>query len=221
MDAALPKTYTLTAAGRRTTLRLMFGAFVLWITAIWLLGDTLHLNLVQPTVAHPCTIGALVRATLQHQPIETGLSGHPCTAATVDQVVPGALLLVMVIALPLMAWNLVEEWSTRYTVTGAGLLYQTVGAIHVLYPWDAIMGLRRVDPQSPEPVDELVIDRNHRVQIRPVVLGWLHRLAFGHARVPLYAGITERDELVARIQRYSQLEPSAVGQGVPTPRRSL
>ncbi|MBA3945192.1 MAG: hypothetical protein H0X37_11590 [Herpetosiphonaceae bacterium] len=217
----MPKTYTLTATGRRTTLSLLLGALVLWVTALWLLGDTLHLTLVHPTVTHPCTVGTLMRATLQHQPIETGFASHPCTAATVDQVVPGALLLVMVIALPLMAWNLVEEWSTRYTVTDAGLLYQTVGPIHVLYPWDAIVGLRRVDPQSVEPVDELVIDRQHRVQIRPLVLGWLHRLAFGLARVPLYAGITERDELVARIQRYSQLKPSAVGQGVPTPRRSL
>src|SRR5947209_17416337 len=106
MDADLPKSYTLTGAGRRTTLTLMAGALVLWVTALWLLGDTLHVTLAQPSVDHPCTIGALGRAVLGHQSIETGLEGHPCTGLTVDQAVPGALLLVMVIALPLMAWNL-------------------------------------------------------------------------------------------------------------------
>lgn len=191
---------------------LMIGAVVLWVTAVWMLGNTLNIS-----YRHlPSTLGPLLQATIQGRPSEGEYIG-----LTTNQMVPAGLLLILVVALPLVMWSLCEEWFTRYTVTEQGLLYQTVGPIAVLYPWDSIRGIRRVDPQSDEPVDELIVDRSGLLQIKSRLLRWLHRVAFGRARVPVYAGVEERNELLARITVYSGLQPATPGQGIETARRSL
>lgn len=211
MQAELPKTYRLTRQGRSLAITLLIGAIVLWITALWMLGNTLNLNLRRL----PDSLYTVLDATLKGQ-----LANEPYKGLTVNQLVPAALLLVLVIAAPLMVWNVCEEWFTRYTVTDQGLLYQTIGRIKVLYRWEAIHGIRPVDPQADEPVDELIVDRDGILQIRSRLLRTLHRLAFGRGRVPIYAGVEDRDELLARISEYSKLEAVAEQPGMRVAHRN-
>ncbi len=178
------KTYRLTARGRRIALSLALGSLLVWGFAIWKLADVLGISYLRL----PGTLRAAV---------EQGL--------TASQIVPAVLLLVLIIAAPLLVWNVVEEWSTSYTVREDGLVYDTVQGISVLYPWSAIKGLRRVDPEADEPVHELIVDQSGICQINSRVLRWLHRQAFGRTRVPIYADVVERDELLNEIVARSGL----------------
>lgn len=184
------KTYRLDPTGRRAALLLGIGALAVWIFAVWKLPAVLGLSYAN-------LVGD-VRDMLSN-----GL--------TVSQIVPGLLLAVIVIAAPLLLWNIAEEWSTTYTVRDDGLLYDTVQGISVLYPWGAIKGLRQVDPEADEPVHELVVDDAGIGQIRSNMLRWLHRQAFGRTRIPLYAHIAERDELMNEIIVRAGLQAAAAG----------
>lgn len=202
MAIELPQTYRLTAAGRRLTLSLMVGAAAVWLFAGWMLGNTLNLS-----YRHlPSTLGPLVSATLRGR-----VEGEAYAGLTAEQALPALLLVVLIIALPLMLWNLCEEWWTRYTVTDDGLLYQTVGGIRMLFPWETIRGVQRVDPESDEPVDEIIVDRAGVLQIKSPLLRWLHRMALGAERVPVYADVEGRDELLAQVQLHSQVLRNEVG----------
>ncbi len=212
MSVALPKTYWLAPAGRRTALVLMAAAAVLWLTAAWLLADTLKINYLRLS----STLGPLVRATFDRPADPQAYAG-----LTAAQAVPAFLMLVLLCGLPLMVWNLLEEWATSYTLTDEGLWYRTLRAVAIFYPWSAIHGLRRVDPEADEPVDELIVDRTAVADIRNPLVRVLHQLAFGRSRVPIYAGVDARDELLDEIRRRSNLQPAPLGQGIETPRRSL
>lgn len=169
------RTYQLSTTGRRIALLLALGASVVWVFALWKLADILDISYLRL----PSTLRTV---------IEQGL--------TANQIVPAILLLVLIIAAPLLMWNVIEEWSTTYTVRDDGLLYDTVQGISVLYPWTAIKGLRRVDPESDEPVHELIVDQAGICQINSRILRWLHRQAFGRNRVPIYAHVVDRDQLL-------------------------
>ncbi|HEX6288734.1 MAG TPA: hypothetical protein VFZ66_06060 [Herpetosiphonaceae bacterium] len=177
------KTYRLNATGRRATLLLMLGALAVWLFTLWKLPDILSTqNVTVSYLRLPSTLGAAIRDGL-----------------TASQVVPALLFGVLIVAAPLLLWNLLEEWSTTYVVRDDGLLYDTVQGISVLYPWTAIKGLRQVDPESNAPVHELIVDDAGICQIRSRVLRWLHRQAFGRSRIPIYAHVADRDELIAAI----------------------
>lgn len=177
------KTYRLNSTGRRATVLLALGALLVWIFALWKLPDVLSSSSVQVSYLHlPSTLSAA---------IEQGLS--------VSQLVPALLLLVLIVAAPLLLWNLLEEWSTTYIVREDGLVYDTVQGISVLYPWTSIKQLRRVDPESAAPVHELIVDRAEVRQIRNLLLRWLHEQAYGRTRIPIYARIDNRDELLHEI----------------------
>ncbi len=182
------KTYRLSTTGRRIALLLALGGGVVWLFAVWKLADVLGISYLHL----PSTLQAVV---------EGGL--------TASQIVPAVLLLVLIIAAPLLVWNVVEEWSTSYTVRDDGLLYDTVQGISVLYPWHAIKGLRRVDPEADEPVHELIVDQAGICQINSRVLRWLHRQAFGRSRVPIYAHVVDRDQLLDEIVARAGLAFSA------------
>lgn len=177
------KTYCLNSTGRWATALLALGALLVWIFALWKLPDVLSSPGAQVSYLHlPSTLGAAIQQGLR-----------------VSQIVPALLLVVLIVAAPLLLWNLLEEWSTRYIVREDGLVYDTVQGISVLYPWTSIKQLRRVDPESAAPVHELIVDRSEVGQIRNLLLRWLHEQAYGRTRIPIYARIDNRDDLLHEI----------------------
>jgi hypothetical protein len=168
----------MTSRGRRLTLILMAATLLIWIFALWALQTALgirYLDLV---------------ATWR----EAAQAGWGASS-----LIPAALLITLAVAAPLLMWSLCEEWTTRYTVAEDGLTYQTLPGIALHYPWSAIREMRTGDDD--DAVGELIVRPGALSQIRNPVARWLHRQAFGDRRVPLYAGVEARDELLNQIVR--------------------
>lgn len=173
------KTYRLSPAGRRTTLVLLVAALLIWAFAIWSFASTLQVSY------HPFKFWPSLQASLA-----AGLG--------VGQVVPALLMLALIIATPLLVWNLLSEWVASYTPTAAGLRFESLG-VDLLYPWGSIATLVSDDDED-EPFDELVLTADPRPQIANPVVRLLHRQAYGARRLPIYPGLAERDELIATIR---------------------
>lgn len=189
------KTYHLSPAGRRLTLVLLIGACAIWGFALWSFQNTLGMS-YNPLIFWP-TLSAS---------IEQGL--------TISQIVPALLMLVLIVATPLLVWNLLEEWSARYTPTAEGLQFEALG-VRVVYPWHAIHALRTIDADSDDAIDELVIDGDYTRQIGNPLLRFLHAQAYGRHTLPLYPGLEGRDELLAEIRQQAPLVEASdtVGSG--------
>lgn len=177
------KTYRLSAAGRRTTVILLIGAVIIWGFALWSFRSTLQISY------NP----------LQFWP---SLSASVAAGLSISQLVPALLMLVLIVTTPLLFWNLLEEWGAAYTPTEQGLRFESLG-IALTYPWSAITAIRRSDDDSDEPVDELLIEGNQSSQITNPVLRFLHNQAYGRDRLPIYAGLAERDQLISEIRHHA------------------
>lgn len=187
------KTYRLSSAGRRTALVLLIGALIIWVFALWNFRNTIA------TSSDPNA--GLLEALREN--IDRGLS--------VGQVIPALLMLVLIVATPLVVWNILEEWGASYTPTDDGLRFTSLG-VTLTYPWNGIIGIRRLDDDTDEPLDEVLLDADHTTQIKNPVLRWLHGQAYGRRRLPLYAGLEDRDALLEEIRLRSGLhdiEPAA------------
>jgi hypothetical protein len=180
------KSYRLSPAGRRVALVLLISALIIWAFALWVFQTTLGISY------NPVAFWGSLRAS-----IEAGLS--------ISQIVPALLMLVLIIATPLVIWNLLEEWAATYTPTDNGLRFESLG-VALTYPWDGITRLRRNSDDADEPTDELVLRGDYTGQIRNPLMRFLHGQAYGRQRLPIYAGLAERDELLAEIRRRSGLE---------------
>jgi hypothetical protein len=192
------KTYRLTPRGRRTTTILLAGALAIWGFSVWSFRSTLDIS-YNPR---------LFLSTLSDS-IEQGLS--------ISQIVPALLMLVLIVATPLLVWNLLEEYSASYTPTDEGLRFESLMGIAITYPWDSIQAIRRLDDDQDDPVDELVIAGDYTHHIRNPVVRFLHSQAYGHGKVPVYAGIQERDALLAEIQQRAVLKNETVSPSEVTP----
>jgi len=177
------KTYRISPAGRRTAIILLAGALIIWVFAIATFGATLGIS-YNPVIFW----GTLSKS------IEQGLS--------ISQIVPALLMLVLIVATPLVIWNILEEWAAAYTPAEDGLRFVALG-IRLTYPWAGVAAIRRVDEDSDEPVDELALKENYTGQIRNPLLRFLHAQAYGRTKLPIYAGVADRDELLAEIRRHS------------------
>ncbi len=113
------------------------------------------------------------------------------------QLIPGGLLLLVLVAAPLLLWGLWQEWTTSYTVDAEGLTYRTGAGVVLRYPWSAIRSVRTED--GDEAITNVYVQAGGERAIRNPLVRWLHRTAIGVDRIPIYAGVEERDELVARI----------------------
>jgi hypothetical protein len=177
------KTYRTSPAGRRTIIILLIGALIIWAFAIWTFRSTLGISY------NPLLFWGTLQAS-----INSGLA--------IGQIVPALLMLVLIIATPLVIWNLLEEWAAAYTPTEAGLRYESLG-IALTIPWETISGARRIDGDSEEPFDELLLTADPGAQIANPALRFLHGQAYGRRKLPLYAGIEAREELLAEIMRHT------------------
>jgi hypothetical protein len=180
-------TYRLSAAGRRMALVLLVGALLIWAFALWSLSSTLKISY----------------SPLQFWPsLQRSLSD----GLTLGQVLPALLLIVLIIATPLLIWNLLEEWAAAYTTGQSGLRFESLG-ITIDMPWSAVRGLRPADVDGDEPLDELLLAEDVAAQIANPALRFLHRQAHGPRRLPIYAGLEARADLIATIRR--SIEPLA------------
>jgi hypothetical protein len=175
------KTYRISSSGRRTAVILLAGALIIWAFALWTFRSTLGISY------NPIEFWGTLRTS-----IEQGLS--------VSQVVPALLMLVLIVATPLVVWNILEEWAAAYTPAEDGLRFASLG-VALTYPWTGIGAIRRVDEDSDEPIDELILNEDYTRQIRNPILRFLHAQAYGRTKLPLYAGLEDRDELLDEIRR--------------------
>ena len=192
------KTYRISPSGRRTALILLVGALIIWIFAIWTFGSTLGISY------NPAAFWGTLRAS-----IEQGLS--------ISQLVPALLMLVLIVATPLVIWNICEELAAAYSPADDGLHFTALG-VKLIVPWAGISAIRLVDEDSDEPMDELVLNQDYTGQVRNRLLRFLHAQAYGRTRLPIYAGVEDRDELLAEIRQRAglNLENTSVQAAEPT-----
>jgi hypothetical protein len=183
------KTYRLSPSGRRTALILLVGALIIWAFALWTFRRTLGISY------NPLLFWSSLRAAIQ------GQSGQ---GLSIGQIVPALLMLVLIVATPLVIWNILEEWAAAYTPTDAGLRFASLG-VDLTYPWVGIGAIRRVDDDADEPMDELLLREDYTRQIRNPLLRFLHGQAYGRTKLPLYAGLQDRDELLNEIRQRASL----------------
>jgi len=195
------KTYRLSSAGRRTALILLIGALIIWAFALWTFRSTLGISY------NPLQFWASLRAAIQSDNGQ-GLS--------IGQIVPALLMLVLIVATPLVIWNILEEWAAAYTPTEDGLRFVSLG-VDLIYPWAGIDSVRRVDDDADEPLDELLLREDYTRQIRNPLLRFLHGHAYGRKKLPLYAGLQDRDELLDEIRRRAGLEDQGQTPGIANP----
>jgi hypothetical protein len=184
------KTYHISPSGRRTAIILLVGALIIWAFALWTFRSTLDISY------NPIEFWGTLRASL-----ERGLS--------ISQIVPALLMLVLIVATPLVVWNILEEWAAAYTPLEEGLRFASLG-IALTYPWAGIGAIRRVDEDSDEPIDEILLKEDYTGQIRNPVLRFLHGQAYGRRKLPLYAGLEDRDELLAEIRQRAGLREAVI-----------
>jgi len=177
------KTYRISSSGRRTALILLVGALIIWIFALWTFGSTLGIN--------PLAFWGTLRAS-----IEQGLS--------ISQLVPALLMLVLIVATPLVIWNICEELAAAYTPADDGLRFTALG-VKLIVPWAGISAIRHVDEDSDEPMDELILREDYTGQIRNPLLRFLHAQAYGRTKLPIYAGVADRGDLLAMVHQYAEL----------------
>jgi hypothetical protein len=175
------QSYHLSSAGRRTSLILLICALLIWGFAIWAFRNSLGAG--QPDSPSPLGV----------------LGVNLAQGLTIGQIVPALLMLVLIVATPLVIWNILEEWDARYTVADDGLRFESLG-VRVTYPWDGIAAVRSLDDDADDPTDELVLREDYTGQIGNPLLRFLHRQAYGRRRLPIYAGLERRDELLAAIR---------------------
>ncbi len=174
------KTYRLTRQGRLLTLSLIAAVLLLWVFALLSLPGVVGLDIRDLRASFPSAMG-------------DGLG--------VGEVIPAAILGAMLVAAPVVLAALIEEWSARYSITDDALLYRTLPGIALRAPWQAIRELRLTE--SEEPVADVMVPPETLGAIRNPLLRTLHRWAIGDQRIPIYAGVEQRDELLAEIARRS------------------
>jgi hypothetical protein len=189
------KTYRISPSGRRTAIILLIGALIIWAFALWTFSSTLGISY------NPIQFWGTLR-----QSVEQGLS--------ISQLVPALLMLVLIVATPLVIWNILEELGAAYTPADDGLRFSSLG-VRLTYPWPGVGAINRVDEDSDEPMDELVLKEDYTGQIRNPLLRFLHAQAYGRTKLPIYAGVEQRDELLAEIRQRASLaaEPGNGEQG--------
>jgi hypothetical protein len=159
---------------------------LIWVFALWTLRITLA------TSSDPSA--GLFQALQEN--LDRGLS--------VGQVIPALLMVVLLIATPLVLWNILEEWGAQYTLTDAGLRFTSLG-IALNCSWDRITGIRRLGDDADDPLDAIMVSDDLSSQIKNPLVRWLHCQACGAQRLLIYPGVEDRDDLLQEIRVRSGL----------------
>ncbi|WP_298817241.1 hypothetical protein [Chloroflexus sp.] len=194
----MSRVYLLSPVGRRDNLLMIVAAMLLWLLALWSFSNTLQLSL------HP----------LQFWHDLLRISAQP---PVIEQVVPALFLLVLIVATPLLVWNLIVEWGAAFTIDDEGLRYEAIG-VRLLCRWNDVLGARPLPA-----VDDEVIVISCRIDPADAIVNparrWLHRMAHGRQRLVIGTGVERRAELVSMIEQAiahtsaeaGQLERAPVG----------
>ncbi|MEF3274108.1 MAG: hypothetical protein K6356_06840 [Chloroflexus sp.] len=176
----MSQVYLLSPSGRRDNLLMIAVAMLLWLLALWSFSSTLQLSL------HPLQFWSDVWRVLAQPPV-------------VEQVVPALLLLVLMVATPLVIWNLIVEWGAAFILDDEGLRYEAMG-VRLLCPWSDVI---RVHPHPVTEEDLVVVycRRDPAAAIANPVRRWLHWQAHGRQRLVIGPGFERRAELVATIEQ--------------------
>lgn len=192
------KTYRLSRAGRRMAYILLAGAVLVWLFALWTLKNTLDIGL------RPENLGPSLR-NLAHR--LTGAEG--AQPLTPEEAIPSLVMLVLLVVVPLLIWNIIEEMRAAFTVGADGVTFRSVG-VELSYPWAEVETLRPVDEEADEPLYELVLSASRLSSIRNPLARFLHWQAYGRRKLPLYGGLQDREDLLADIQAgIASVEPPA------------
>ena len=168
-------TYRLTTAGRMAVLAQFIAVVLVFGFAVWMLGVTLGINWLMP--------------------ISSFQAARPTW--TSGELVPAFFLAIVLLATPLLAWQLLGELFIRYHVTDEGLRIASVG-IQLALPWETIRGLRPAHHVGLTERTDLILK-----EPLPRRLGlWLIN---ARQSLPVYAGVGDRETLLATIRdRVSQ-----------------
>lgn len=126
-------------------------------------------------------------------------------------VVPGYLFGALLLAAPLLAWDLLAELTARYAVLPEGLRFRSL-LLDVTYPWQRLQSLKPAG-RGAAGFQPGRIDVTAAPAPLALVGRLLHPQTYGRHRVPIYADVAGRDELVAAISR--QLEDTGVREHPP------
>lgn len=166
---------------------------------------TYHLSAAGRRTAIILLVGALVIWAFALWTFGTTIAGaDQQDDLSVGRVVTTLLMLVLIVATPLMVWNIFEEWAATYQVVDEGLRFRSLG-IELVYPWTGVQAINRLDADSDEPMDEIVLTEDFTGQIRNPILRFLHAQAYGRKKLPIYDGLADRDELLDEIRRRAGL----------------
>ncbi len=171
--------YRLSPVGRRDNLLMIIVAMILWIFAVWSIASTLRLRL------HPAVFWSDLQRVFTQPP-------------TIEQAVPALLMLVLIVATPLMIWNLIAEWDATFRLTNEGLEYQTLG-FRLCYHWHNILAIQ---PQSTADEAVAIVCRYDPVDaLKNPLRRWLHQQMHGRQRLLIGPGIERRAELLQAIEQ--------------------
>ncbi|WP_322820328.1 hypothetical protein [Chloroflexus sp.] len=175
----MSQNYRLAPAGRRDNLLMIAVAMILWVFAVWSVSSTLRLSL------HPAAFPSDLQRLLAQPP-------------ALEQTVPALLMLVLVVATPLLIWNLIAEWDATFRPEAEGLQYETLG-IRLCYPWH-VMSAIQPHPVTPDEAAVILCWYDPAETISNPLRRWLHRQTHGRQRLIIGAGIERRAELLRVIE---------------------
>ena len=123
-----------------------------------------------------------------------------------SQLLPALLTLVVSVAVPLVIWGMLTEYGALYSVDDTALHFESYG-FALAVPWAQVATLHP-GGSALEAGDRLEITNDAMGQIANPVVRWLHTRLHGRTYLPIYAGLEQRDELIAQIrQRLGEAVP--------------
>lgn len=193
------KTYRLSRSARRMAYLLLVGAVLIWAFALWTIKNTLKLGF------RPQNIGPSLKLLARRV---IGAEGtQPITA---EEAIPAVVMLVLLLVVPLLIWNIIEELRAAITVGPEGITFRSLG-IELHYPWEEVTNLQPVDEEAEEPMDELVVQQSRLSEAGSALARFLHWQAYGRHKLPLYGGLEDREELIEQIRPHLDAASQPVG----------
>lgn len=170
------QSYRLSAAGRQHVLLSLVASLLIFAFALW-----------------------MVRVALG--PGNPGIG----TIYTISQLLPVALLGILLITTPLVIWGILCEWAAVYALDDDGLHVATLGG-QAFYPWRAIRGTR---PHPNGRDTQLLVDPGATAAIGNPLLRWLFHQHIGRNVLRIPAELEHGDDLLGNLRARTAAVPGA------------